>query len=132
MVFSAAAGQFQQTIAASSLVIGNSATVASEAAMCGVPAILIDNDGRFYTDELENKYGLVCNFKETEEGIDEALKTAINLLENEAVKEEWQQKKEVMLAGTIDLTGFLYGFLKVFPAVLNNVKTILIALIKSN
>ena len=51
-------------IASASLLYGESATMASEAAVLGVPAIYLDNTGRCYTREEEEKYGLVFNFTE--------------------------------------------------------------------
>ena len=43
------------------VVIGESATMCSEAAALGTPAIYIDEKGRGYTDELERAYGLCFN-----------------------------------------------------------------------
>lgn len=44
--------------------VGESATMASECAVLGVPAIYAAETGRGYTDELESRYGLVFNCKE--------------------------------------------------------------------
>ena len=41
--------------------------MASEFACLGTPAIYLDNDGRGYTDELEEKYEMVFNFSESNE-----------------------------------------------------------------
>ncbi len=41
--------------------VGESATMASECAVLGVPAIYAAETGRGYTDELESRYGLVSN-----------------------------------------------------------------------
>jgi len=45
------------------LLYGDSATMASEAACLGTPAIYVDDRGRGYTDEQERRYGLVFNFQ---------------------------------------------------------------------
>jgi uncharacterized protein len=45
-----------------SLLVGESATMASEAACLGVKAVYISPHGRGYTDDQESRYGLVANF----------------------------------------------------------------------
>lgn len=50
--------EFHHLLAFSSFCIGESATVAAEAAVLGVPAIYYDEVGRCYTDELNKKYKL--------------------------------------------------------------------------
>ncbi|PLX00606.1 MAG: hypothetical protein C0593_00480 [Marinilabiliales bacterium] len=57
--------KMHDVIAGASLLFGESATMASEAAMLGVPAIFIDDDGRSYTNELQKRYGIVWNFTES-------------------------------------------------------------------
>lgn len=47
------------------LLVGESATLASEAAVLGVPAIYAARTGRGYTDEQEVRYGLVANVRDT-------------------------------------------------------------------
>ena len=47
------------------LLYGESATMASEAAVLGTYAVYLDDVGRGYTDEEESKYGLVFNFTES-------------------------------------------------------------------
>ena len=44
-------------LAHATLVFGESATMVSESAMLGVPGIYIDNTGRYYTRDLQDKYG---------------------------------------------------------------------------
>lgn len=55
--------KIHRVLAVADLYIGESATMASEAACLNVPAIYFDPVGRSYTDFLENKYGLVSNFR---------------------------------------------------------------------
>jgi uncharacterized protein len=61
--FSAPPHQIHHFIAYARMLVGESATMASEAAVLGVPAFYIADTGRGYTDELEQRYGLVFNFK---------------------------------------------------------------------
>ncbi len=51
-------------LAYATLYIGESATMASESAILGVPAILLSTSSRGYTNEQEHKYRLVFNFSE--------------------------------------------------------------------
>ncbi len=60
------------------LVVGESATMSSEAAVLGVPAVFIATTGRGYTDDEERRYGLVRHF--TEDQYDEAVATVEELL----------------------------------------------------
>ena len=53
------AAQIHHLIAAADIVVGESATMASEAAVLGVPAVLVADTGRGYTDDEERRYGLV-------------------------------------------------------------------------
>lgn len=53
-------------LAFANMLIGESATMASEAAVLGTPAFFISDTGRGYTDEEEKRYGIVFNFKRHE------------------------------------------------------------------
>lgn len=64
-------------IARCRMLIGESATMASEAAVLGVPAFYIADTGRGYTDEQQHRYGLVFNY--TRERAAEAF-TQVNAL----------------------------------------------------
>lgn len=87
----------------SKLYIGEGASMASEAAILGVPSIYVSNTQRGYLNELEQKYGLVHNIIER----DAALKKAIEILENEKIREEWNFKRETMLREKIDVVSFI-------------------------
>ena len=51
-------------LAYAQLIVGESATMSSEAAVLGVPAVMIATTGRGYTDDEERRYGLVRHFTE--------------------------------------------------------------------
>ncbi|MCJ8164126.1 DUF354 domain-containing protein [Pontibacter sp. E15-1] len=91
----------------SSLLFGESATMASEAAVLGTPSIFMDNDGRGYTDDEEHKYGLVFNFKETDQGQQNAIAQAIEILQDRSNSKKFKEKREVLLADCIDTTQFM-------------------------
>jgi len=84
----------------SDLVIGDSATMCSEAAVLGTPSIYIDERGRGYTDELDAKYGLCCNF--TPNQIDAILSKSNELLAMDSTREYFKEKHERMLSDKID------------------------------
>ena len=62
-------------IAFSSLCIGEGATMASEAAILGVPSIYVSNTRRGYLNELEDKYGLVYTISDRKVAMDKAVST---------------------------------------------------------
>ena len=90
-----------------SLLFGESATMASEAAVLGTPAIFIDNDGRGYTDEEESKYNLVSNFTESGADQERAVRRALDILTDENGKEKYRAMRNVLLADCIDTTRFM-------------------------
>lgn len=89
------------------LFFGESATMASESAVLGTPAIFLDNEGRGYTDDLEKSYDLVANFTESLDDQLLAIKKGIELLQNPNLKEETILKRNRMLEDKIDVTSFL-------------------------
>jgi predicted glycosyltransferase len=58
------ASKLHHVMAFARLLVGESATMASEAACLGVTAVYISPHGRGYTDDQERRYGLVENFAE--------------------------------------------------------------------
>jgi predicted glycosyltransferase len=53
-------------LAHAQMIVGESATMSSEGAVLGVPAVFIATSGRGYTDDEEKRYGLVRHFTEDE------------------------------------------------------------------
>jgi predicted glycosyltransferase len=97
------------------LYVGDSATMASEAAVLGVPAVFLDQRGRFYTDEEEKKYGLVFNFTLSEADIYKAIEKSVQLLSNPRLKADLAENRNRLLADHIDVTAFLVRFTLEFP-----------------
>jgi predicted glycosyltransferase len=91
----------------SSLLFGESATMASEAAVLGTPSIFIDNDGRGYTDEEERKYKIVFNFSESELDQEMAIAKAVEILLENGAKEKYQNVRQRILSDCIDTTEFM-------------------------
>lgn len=89
-----------------SLYIGESATMATESAILGTTSIFVSTSTRGYTDELENKYGLVYTFSD-EKRQEEALEKAIEILKNKKSKLNWGEKRARMLNDKIDVADFI-------------------------
>lgn len=85
------------------LFIGESATMASECAVLGVPAIYAAHTGRGYTDEQEARYGLVANIRELRW---EDLKERINIT-LAVPAEDWQARRKKLIDETVDVAAFV-------------------------
>lgn len=85
------------------LFIGESATMASECAVLGVPAIYAAHTGRGYTDEQEQRYGLVTNLRQFD--LDRLRRTIEPLLARPAA--DYQARRQDLLADTIDVAAFV-------------------------
>lgn len=95
------------------MVIGESATMSSEAAVLGVPAIFISDTGRGYTSEQQQEYGLVYHF--TNKQIGKALRMIDDLIRRPNLRDAWQQKRKKMLLDCIDVTSFIADFINGYP-----------------
>ena len=94
-----------------SLLVGESATMASEAAMLGVPAFYFDNEGRGYTDVLEKKYQLVFNYNESDESVDQAITKLSEVVCRDRIY--WQKKRDIILAENSNPNEFLLNELTI-------------------
>jgi predicted glycosyltransferase len=93
------------------LIFGESATMASEGAVLGVPGIYVDPVGRGYTDEQEREYGIVFNFTHRQQ--DEAIKKAVSILSAYQTKkreqrERWQNIGKKIINDKIDVTQMIH------------------------
>lgn len=86
-------------LAFSNLVVGESATMASESAVLGVPAIYMAETGRGYTDEQESLYGLVKNIRSLDVRL--LLPEAQRMLE--VPSHEWQGRRQRLLDATVNV-----------------------------
>jgi predicted glycosyltransferase len=109
-------------IAEADLVFGESATMCSEAAFLGTPSVLLDKQGRDYTDDLEVKYQLVKNFIGEKYDADLALKTASDILQN-ADRSFYHHQSEKLKKEHIRLTDFLFWLIEKYPESINELKT---------
>lgn len=97
------------------MLVGDSQTMTSEAAVLGTPAIRCNTFvGRIhYLEEEEHKYGLTYGFRPEQS---EAMFTKIDeLLSIPNLKEEWQSRRQRMLSEKIDYAPFLAWFIENYP-----------------
>jgi uncharacterized protein len=95
-------------LAHAALVFGESATMASEGAVLGVPGVYIDPVGRGYTDEQEKNYGIVFNFTDRQQ--EEAIQKGISILSNYPdEKEKWHSIGKRIIDEKIDVTNLIYN-----------------------
>jgi uncharacterized protein len=85
------------------LYIGESATMASESAVLGVPAIYAAATGRGYTDEQETRYRLVRSLHRLNWG---GLQAAVRSMLEEAPG-AYRERRQVLLRETIDVAMFV-------------------------
>lgn len=97
------------------LYIGDSQTMAAEAAVLGTPSVRCSpfvgkSPG---LEELEHKYGLTYGLKVDEQK--KVLKKIRELLKKKNLKQQWQQRRQRMLAEKIDVTAFMADFIEQYP-----------------
>lgn len=100
-------GVLHHTMSFASVVVGESATMASEAAVLGTPAVYIAKTGRGYIDDLEQRYGLVRHFQPDE--FADALEAAVRFLDKDA-QDAAHRAREALLVDKIDLTEWMLDF----------------------
>ena len=96
------AHQIHQVMAFASLYVGEGATMASESAVLGVPAVYINTLKLGYIDMLE-RYGLVKQTTYT----GQALEFCLNILSDPETKSKHAAAREKLLADKIDVTDFI-------------------------
>jgi len=104
------------------LFICDTQTMATEAAILGTPVIRSNSFvgkkdmGNFI--ELEKKYGLIFNIRDTKR----AIKKAEEMIQNPNLNREWQDKKEKMLEDKCDITKFMVWFIENYPQSFKDIK----------
>ena len=97
------------------LLVGDTQTMTTEAAVLGVPAIRCNTfvGPRDMSNfiELEQKYGLIFNFRDPQKAIEKA----VELIQQPNLKKEWLQKRKNLLKDKIDVTAFMTWFIENYP-----------------
>jgi hypothetical protein len=97
------------------MLVGDSQTMTSEAAVLGTPAIRCNTFvGRIhYLEEEEHKYNLTYGFRpEQSEAMFAKIKELFSMPN---LKEEWQHRRQKMLSEKIDYAQFLTWFVENYP-----------------
>jgi hypothetical protein len=104
--------EVHHVMAFSKLFIGESATMASECAILGVPAIYAAKTGRGYTDEQETRYGLVKNCRDVH------WEQLAPLIDDRLEKptDTWQKARQKLLQDTIDVAAFVADSIEQYPS----------------
>ena len=84
------------------LYIGEGATMASEAALLGTPAVYVNTLTLGYLEEQQDQYDLVYCYSDA----DQALGKAVELFVDNAAKANWQVKRAKLLQEKDDVTAF--------------------------
>ena len=96
-------------LAGACLYVGDGGTMASEAAVLGVPSVYTNPLCMGYIAD-QKRYGLLhhpkADLRHTLAAVEDCLRTP---------QEEWKRRREKMLAGKIDVTGFMIWFLENYP-----------------
>jgi len=102
--------------------VGDSQTMATEAAVLGVPTVrhnmFVGEEDMSNFIELENEYGLLYNFEDSEK----ATRKAVELIQDAKMKERWVKKREKLLKEKIDLSAFLIWFIDNYPESVNQLE----------
>ena len=95
--------------------IGDSQTMAAEAAVLGTPSLRFnDFVGKLgYLEELEHKYELTYGIKTFEP--DKLFEKIKEFLNTPNLKQEFQSRRQKMLADKIDVTAFMVWFIENYP-----------------
>ncbi len=111
------------TLAFALLYIGDSQTMAAEAAVLGTPSLRFnDFVGKLgYLEELEHRYKLTYGISTDQPDV--LLQKIDELLSIPDVKEVWKMRKEVMLSEKIDVTSFMVWFVENYPESFNLMQT---------
>lgn len=97
------------------MLVGDSQTMTSEAAVLGTPAIRCNTFVRriSYLEEEEFKYNLTYGF--LPDNLDAMFAKINELLALPDLKQEWQKRREAMLIEKIDVTAFFVWFIENYP-----------------
>jgi len=105
------AEKMHDVLASASIFIGESATMASESAMLGTPAVYINSLPLMGYLELEQKAGLLAHF-ESSEGVVRHVK---ELIKDSNLKASSKEKSKLMQKDFINPTKFLIWFIENYP-----------------
>jgi predicted glycosyltransferase len=106
-LLSSRAQQIFDVMSVADMVIGDSQTMTAEAAVLGTPALRCNTFvGRLtYLEELEHRFGLCVGIRPAD--FEALLAQLDQWLSQPDLKQQWQRKRQAMLAKCVDLTGWI-------------------------
>ena len=104
LVYAGDTDKLHHVLAFCRMYIGESATVASEAAVLGIPAIYASLSDRGYTTEQQTKYQLVDHVRSVDW---HPLKNSIDHM-LDTPKAQWDRRRKQLLNESIDVSQFIY------------------------
>lgn len=107
------AEDMHNALAFASLFIGESPTMATEAAVLGVPAVYINDSQLGYTDDLV-KRGLLFSYSGAQDDQLSAIYKAIEIASSNN-SDKFHKLRDIMLEDRIDVTSFLLWFILSYP-----------------
>lgn len=109
------AEDMHSVMAFASMYIGDSQTMASEAAVLGTPSLRCNTFvGRIsYLEEEEHQYGLTYGFLPDQ--FDALLEKVKALLETPGLRDLWETKRQAMLSEKINVSAFFTWFMENYP-----------------
>ncbi|MBE0673397.1 MAG: DUF354 domain-containing protein [Bacteroidales bacterium] len=112
---SVASHRIHSLMSYATMLVGDSQTMTSEAAVLGVPALRCNSfAGRIaYLEEQEKRYGLTYAY--TPDNFNAMFEKMKELLAMPSLGEEWQRRRQIMLNDKIDLTDFMVRFIENYP-----------------
>lgn len=103
--------RLHHALAFASLFVGEGATMASECALLGTPAIYVNSVIPGLVAEQEREYGIISAFT----GFDGVIAKADELLDRSDLKSETKRKSERLINSKCDVTAFLVKFIEEWP-----------------
>lgn len=105
----------------SKLLVGDSQTMTSEAAIMGIPAIKCNTlAGNMSVPNALEEYGLCYSY--SPENFNELVEKVVEILSIRDVKSTWRAKQRVMLESNIDVTAFMVWFVENYPQSVKELK----------
>jgi uncharacterized protein len=103
--------KMHDVMANASMLITEGATMASECAMLGIPAIYVNSLDAGTLRDQEDKYKLIHGFRSSN-GV---LEKISEILLTKNLSETYQSRRKQMLSDNIDVTAFLIWFIENYP-----------------
>lgn len=106
--------KMHDVLSEATLFFGEGASMASEAAMLGTPAVYVNDLWAGYTND-ETRAGLMYSYKIDETSQTESIGKAVELLKDPQLKAETKQKQQEFLETKINPVAFLTWFIENYP-----------------